>query len=473
MTDVIISVMSDPESSTGGGAILRLTGVALVPPGSTFRIDPIDDDGATNIPEGWPAGDLKPGGQRITKDGVDLVLGADVVESAALMPGTPVTISVPAVGARTELRWPSLPVARPERRPAVVVSGEQRAAELAARTAADQAEAKLLKEKAALEAGEAAALSRLSLTPETTASPTETQPAEPPGPDPLAKLKPIPAPIAPPARSQLTPEPTKPELLKPKPAMPAPAPASKTVAPPGTAASAIAQRAAGAKPLDAGPSAGPPRRRSFWIAAALPFALGCIFAGTVAVVFPAIQQRPVSGVSKSPAGALPSHAAAIVGDRTGAFAAPRLAEILAVSEMSPAGEAAAGVTLEEALQRADRSLYGENRDKDRLEAKFWLRKALSLGLGDERLLWAMTQLGTLYATPDGSPPDYASARMLWELAAAKGDPIALCFLASVTENGLGAPKDARRALALYEQAKARGGCRDIDDAITRLKKAAP
>ena len=94
MTEVSISVLTDPDPSRAGEAILRLTGVALVPPGSTFRIDPIDDEGPAEPPEGWPVGELKPSAQRITSDGVDLVIGSDVVEAAALLPGTPVTISV-------------------------------------------------------------------------------------------------------------------------------------------------------------------------------------------------------------------------------------------------------------------------------------------------------------------------------------------------------------------------------------------
>ena len=125
-------------------------------------------------------------------------------------------------------------------------------------------------------------------------------------------------------------------------------------------------------------------------------------------------------------------------------------------------------------RRADQSLSGNNNaGPDRREAKFWLRKALSAGLADERLLWAMTQLGTLYASPAGGVADFDSARILWELAAANGDPVALCFLASLQEGGFGTPKNPAEALSLYRQAKARGGCRGIDDALARLTKVAP
>lgn len=483
MTEVSISVLTDPDPSRAGEAILRLTGVALVPPGSTFRIDPIDDEGSAELPEGWPVGELKPSAQRITNDGVDLVIGSDVVEAAALLPGTPVTISVPAVGARAELRWPSLPVAKPARRPAVVVSGEQRAAELAARAAAERAaaaraelereeaeraariraEAEAQAEELARKAKAGAGLSSLSLSPE---MPAKARAAADAGAsEALATLKPA-AESRPPATAS-TGMPVPPKPAQPKPVATVPVVAIKPASP-------AAQAAPAPRPLVPVPSAdrSPPAAASrTWGPSVAAFLLGGILVGAAALLHPFLASR-----TSAPALVVPARTIATLppADRTGSFAAPRLAEILTVPDTSPLGRPAGGITLEEALRRADQGLYGaDGTSPDRREAKYWLRKALSIGLGDDRLLWAMTQLGTLYATPDGEAPDYTSARVLWELAAAKGDPVALCFLASVFESGLGVARDTRQALGLYEQAKANGGCKGGDDSIARLKKAIP
>lgn len=491
MTEVSISVLTDPDPSHPGEAILRLTGVALVPPGSTYRIDPIDDDGPGEPPDGWPSGELKPSAQRITHDGVDLVIGSDVVEAAALLPGTPVTISVPAVGAKAELRWPSLPVAKPARRTAVVVSGEQRAAELAARAAAERsaaARAELEREAAeraakskaetAAQAGSAMerrnaedldpkskhenGLSSLSLSPEMPAK-ARTSPGAGTG-EALSTLKPPGGEVKQIAASAggmpVPPKPAPPKPLAAAPGLAKPAPAAAGAAPT-------------ARPLIPAPypDRSPPAASRSWGMIIAAFLLGGLLVGAGTLLLTSLASRtsppaavnPVRNVAEAP----PSN-------RTSAFAAPRLAEILAVPDISPLGQSANTVTLEQALRRADQGLYGaDGSSPDRREAKFWLRKALSIGLGDDRLLWAMTQLGTLYAAPDDGAPDYAAARILWELAAAKGDPVALCFLASTFESGLGIAKDTRRALELYEQARSNGGCKGVTDAIARLRKAIP
>lgn len=197
------------------------------------------------------------------------------------------------------------------------------------------------------------------------------------------------------------------------------------------------------------------------------FGLGLAIAGGAAAMLPNLAPR---GASHS----APVTARTESAQRPATLPTMRLAEILAVPDSSPHGVAAGNIGLEDALRRADRSLSKpDGTAPDRREAKFWLRKALSAGLGDERLLWAMTQLGTIYASPEGEAPDFASARILWELASAKGDPVALCFLASLFEGGLGVAKDTTQALSLYQRAKANGGCRGIEDAIARLTKGAP
>ena len=149
-----------------------------------------------------------------------------------------------------------------------------------------------------------------------------------------------------------------------------------------------------------------------------------------------------------------------------------LSAILNVPDVSTRGESATSIDLAGALKKADQSLEGSS-SPDKEEAKYWLRRSLGLGLGEQRLVWALTKLGTLYASPATGDADYVSARTLWELAAAQGDPIALCFLASLYEHGLGVAPDEVRALILYRNAKTHGGCRNVDQSIARLAKGAP
>jgi hypothetical protein len=140
MSAVTIEVVRDTASTVQGAAVIRLVGLFEMPRIATFRIEPIDDDGTAPPPKGWPSGDLVPQSVRIGEKGVELLVGASVVDAPSLLPGTPVAISVPALAVRKELRWPNLPVQRIERRAAVVVTGEQRAADMAARAEAQRAE---------------------------------------------------------------------------------------------------------------------------------------------------------------------------------------------------------------------------------------------------------------------------------------------------------------------------------------------
>ena len=122
------------------------------------------------------------------------------------------------------------------------------------------------------------------------------------------------------------------------------------------------------------------------------------------------------------------------------------------------------------LEQADARLHGPNAARDKAEAAGLLRRYLASTLGDERTLWALTQLGSVYAEPPaGSQPDYANARRLWELSGALGDPVAMCFVAALHEHGLGVRTDKAVALGWYRQSKHAGGCRDVDAAIERLK----
>lgn len=137
----------------------------------------------------------------------------------------------------------------------------------------------------------------------------------------------------------------------------------------------------------------------------------------------------------------------------------RFANLLSVPDTSPMGRDATTVDAGTALTLADRYLSGDGVTANRDEAKYWLRRVLSLEIGSPQFTWATTQLGTLYATPqNGAAPDFETARLLWEIAAARGDAVAMCFLGRIFERGLGTVTDQDRAASLYREAAARGGC---------------
>ncbi len=119
---------------------------------------------------------------------------------------------------------------------------------------------------------------------------------------------------------------------------------------------------------------------------------------------------------------------------------------------------------------ADQSLHGPPGNIDREEAAFWLRKALSNAVSGAQLNWALTQLGTIYAEERSGPPDYQMAKTLWEIAAAHGDPVAMCFLASLHEHGLGVPRNKKAALEHYVRAKEHGGCPGLEQSLARLSE---
>jgi hypothetical protein len=147
-----------------------------------------------------------------------------------------------------------------------------------------------------------------------------------------------------------------------------------------------------------------------------------------------------------------------------------IADVFTAGPQSPRGEPAANVDLSTALKMADYNLHGVERPADRVEAEFWLKKALSLTASHAQLRWALTQLGTMSAQPVSGPPDYDKARMLWEIAAFNGDAIAMCFLGTLAENGLGSKVDRGKALEYYKRAKEIGGCPTSDEAISRLSR---
>lgn len=154
---------------------------------------------------------------------------------------------------------------------------------------------------------------------------------------------------------------------------------------------------------------------------------------------------------------------------------PSLSEIFTVGDTSPRGIDARGFDREDAMLLANQFVHGIERSADKEEGAFWLRKALSLKLSNEQMTWALSQLGTIYATATpgavpGEGADYQSARLLWEMAGANGDPVSLCFVGRLYEFGLGVTRNLATARANYERAKTLGGCPQLDAALARVGK---
>ncbi len=525
------------KSAEDGEAIIRLLGVFELPEKPVFRIDPLDDDARRGEQEGWPSGEITASRMRVGEAGVEMSVLADAIEWPALLPGTPVALSVPSASIREELRWPSLAALHSARRGVVVVSAEKRRAEIAARAKARRAElenmaAVRLAEEASVEfvnsestpavaVGEE--LSRLDVKrkgtvklvassevlkkdfvsdePPSVASPPtpphQPEQAQSPATVPVSDeaTPPVSAPthlpLLPPAnRVASTDAPTAlnpplpnfhPARSKPTASAPLPHDIAKQrpqMTPPPLPARSPTAPAHAATPVHQLSGQTPKFLTRHEEKARSPYVFQRAFGlGFVVAALLAFASMYALREGSNIAGMLPSSTSHSTQSTVSqASEQPStlttLSAILSVPDVSTSGEQATAIDLADALKKADQSLAGLSR-ADKEEAKYWLRRSLAQGLGEQRLVWALTQLGTLYAAPITGAPDYVSARTLWELAAAQGDPIALCFLASLYEHGLGVARDEVRALVLYRNAKTQGGCRNIDQSIARLTKGEP
>ena len=146
-----------------------------------------------------------------------------------------------------------------------------------------------------------------------------------------------------------------------------------------------------------------------------------------------------------------------------------LFDALSAGAVSPQGITAKGVTATRALARANAQLQIKGAGRDTQEAAFWLKHYMSDTLGDVRMARALTQLGATYAEQTGKGADYVKARQLWEMAGALGDPVAMCFLGRLFENGWSVAANSTTALHWYERARDAGGCPDVEDAIARVQ----
>ena len=124
MKKVSVEVLEDASHPEGGYAVLLLRDVASLPDGATFRLKPVEARGNNDLASGeaWPQGELTPRAIRAATGGIEILIGPDIVECAALLPGTLGVIEVRSAGVRGEFLWPSIkPTARPRRRNLTVV----------------------------------------------------------------------------------------------------------------------------------------------------------------------------------------------------------------------------------------------------------------------------------------------------------------------------------------------------------------
>lgn len=146
-----------------------------------------------------------------------------------------------------------------------------------------------------------------------------------------------------------------------------------------------------------------------------------------------------------------------------------LYDALAAGSISPQGVNAKGMTATRALARANAQLLVTGASRDTQEAAYWLKRYMSDTMGDVRMARALTQLGATYAEQTGKGADYTKARQVWEMAGALGDPVAMCFLGRLFENGWSVAADSKIALQWYERARDAGGCPAVEEAIARVQ----
>ena len=144
-------------------------------------------------------------------------------------------------------------------------------------------------------------------------------------------------------------------------------------------------------------------------------------------------------------------------------------DALSAGMMSPQGVSAKGMTATRALARAHAQLMVSGSARDTQEASFWLKRYATDALGDVRMARALTQLGGTYAEPAGKPADFNKARQVWEMASALGDPVAMCFLGRLFENGWSVSADSAKALQWYGRARDAGGCPGLDESMARVQ----
>lgn len=457
MTLVQAEVVPDAAQPDGGHAIIRLTGVTRLPLFPNFSIVPQDDAIAFDKLDGWPKGDLRPNSVRDTLDGVDLYIGPDIVEAPDLLAGTPVVLIFGGTEFRAELRWPELPhgprlngepLLLDRWRPvSLVESSDMPVDELVAEPDERQDDdlyaigfpALKRNGSSVLHGAYDAAPAAILLPEAANAKPDQANPE--PAAEPLSVQI---------ANQELAIDTTD---------------TTDTIADDSDHDDTKADAVSG-EPIEeqVGQDSGD-------IAILLAQApLGEARRVRKPSRTAAAARQAIFGLTMLVGGGLLAPFWSPVGARTAPSPAATLAAIFESEPQSPAGADPTGISREAALERANAFLHGVGQPVDRREAQFWLRRAIAQDFADPRMGWALTQLGSAYASPGpGLSPDYAAASLLWELAGDNGDAVALCFLGQMYQRGLGVRADKAEALKRFERARRFGGCDGLEAAVAELK----
>ncbi|MFT5511026.1 MAG: hypothetical protein ACI89J_004126 [Hyphomicrobiaceae bacterium] len=493
MTQSLIDISPDASHPEGGHAIVLVRSVTEMPEPLRFTISAIPDDpDDVESDAEWSLGEREPLSARITPDGLEMLIGPDIVDASDLQPGTPVlfvlTSGALASGhVSAELSWPDLPVSIQGSLPAPLMDASDLRAEkiesarrekeaLAAAAAAERdAKAREADERAAIER-EAALASRAaqpkadvehkpvgsladvlaaatvaatadSETPLNRASRSDHSAAGRTAPTTMASE------IASAQRVAASQSVTSPTVTSQSatnqsndkitdrvtlPTMPAAASATREIAVPEVAVPQAHEIAA----VDA------PRRSRARSGSWLSIALAVIALPALLFAFwPSLSDRADNpSFIKTTLAQLP--------------ASDWVTAILEVGDRSPNGTDATRIAPHEALKRAEAAIFDPDKKANLEERKFWLRKSIALLLAEPQSRWAVTQLGALH-TASADPkkqPEYRSAKTLWELASISGDTVAACFVGQLYEFGLGVVVSKERAAQWYQRANKRGGC---------------
>lgn len=507
MRTLTVQAYEDQGRPEGGHAVIVVHGLDGPDEGVSFRLRPIDPSGDGTGSAQWIDSRRAEVGKRRTDQGIELLIGPDIADNEQLLPGTVIEIEFPEAGARGEFLWPNIaPVLRPKRRN-IVLNRSRRA-----KDGEPAAPAPNGGHNGGHHASEAAAQAPTAGSPPVTASaakeatvaaqPVAVAALVPAGVDPVAASSPVQEAVKPVAdalaaleavvaaaefEKEAQPMPSSKlsalrEDDKPKPA-PVRREASETAAI--TAGESWYESARGSHRVASEPA---PSRRPQKTSTSLAATGGILLAALAGIYMlsrdpggrhveppslgaattTAVAPAPSAPVSTTPAVAPSFATPAAPSAAAGAGKEPSLFDVLAAGSVSPRGVSAAGVDGAKALENANSLLQGPNRDLE--EGAFWLRRFLQSSLSDERTMRVLTQLGSAYAEPQGKAPDYVKARLLWEIASAAGDPVAMCFIGLMHENGLGTTLDRKTAMQWYERSKKAGGCPQLDDMIARVRQ---
>jgi hypothetical protein len=145
-----------------------------------------------------------------------------------------------------------------------------------------------------------------------------------------------------------------------------------------------------------------------------------------------------------------------------------LYDLLAVAPTSPLGTRAQNLSADLLNNQLRDQLGGRTLPKNRAEAAYWLKQVVAKGLTQSQVD-ALTTLGKLHIDDGRNATSTESARLLWEIAAARDGCKALINLGYLAETDTSKSTGERRedALRWYGRAKA-ARCKDADERMRQL-----